>query len=86
MTFETRKVIAFETLVDDANLSGKEITSILEELRDDNYAPSHPFEIIVDITKDTQEDYEIHWRKVLNILVEKYQCVYNEKVIVVESL
>jgi hypothetical protein len=43
-------------------------------------------EIIVYITKDTQQDYEINWRKILNILVEKYQCVYNEKVIFVESL
>jgi hypothetical protein len=43
MTFYTRKVLVFETITNDENLSGKEITSIMEELRDNNYAPSHPF-------------------------------------------
>lgn len=86
MALETRKVIAFQDMINDANLSGKEITALFEDLAVDNYVPGSPFEVIVGITKDNEGDYENHWKKILNMLINQHQCQYNEKVIVVESL
>ena len=86
MALETRKVITFQDMINDANLSRKEIEELFSSLAVDNYVPGKPFEVMVDITKDNQEDYEMCWRKILNMLVEKHQCSYDETVIVVENL
>lgn len=86
MTLSTRKIITLDQLIHESCLSSKEISSMYEDLSVDNYVPGQPFEIIVDITKDNQEDYSSHWKKMLNYLVDKQECQINEKVIVVESL
>lgn len=83
MTLETRKVIGMDALISEANLSGKEIEAFYSDLSLDNYVVGKPFEILIDITKDNQEDYEKHWQKILNMLVEKHQCVYEETIMVV---
>mgnify|MGYP006961064435 CR=1 FL=1 len=84
MSLISCKTIPFAQMLQDADLNGKEIKALYESLAIDNYVPGQPFVLMVDITPETQDDYESHWRKILNMLIEKHQCVCNEKVIVIE--